>query len=122
MQLAPVTMAPATCLLCNRTPEEGEFFVDTLVKLVLGPRRDRVYVCPQCGGKVAAALGWVDPRDHDAQVEAGTAASARIAELEAEKQAREEDAVAWLKEVAAVYGPQPKTRARKPVDEPVSEG
>lgn len=113
MQLAPVTFAPSTCLLCSRAPQEGEFFVDTQVKIQRGPVRDRVYVCPECGGQIADALSWVDPKHYESALsELGAAHEARQ-NLEDEKAAREADVLAWAKNVAEVYAP--KAPAQRPV-------
>lgn len=85
MDLAHVELFPAVCGLCRRSPEKGELFVDTQrnIKFGQGPQRERVYVCRECGGQVASALGFVPGEKLEAAVAELESVAARVEELEA---------------------------------------
>ena len=113
MELAPVNLNPATCLFCQRTPDNGEFFVDTKSKIRRGPVRDHAYVCPQCAGQIAAAAGWVDPTEHAAALDDEARMSDLVVSLEAQLEEARSDALAWVEKVVADAKPAPKPRARR---------
>lgn len=117
MQLSPVTHAPATCIFCRRSPQDGEHFVDTLVSLDNGPVSDRAYVCRECGGQIANAYGWVDPRDHAQLLEDTDAQAERLIAVQAELDASKEDTLSWIKGVVAEAKP---ASTRKPRVQPSS--
>ena len=84
MDLAHVELFPAVCGLCRRSPR-GELFVDTRRQLRVGPgpQRERLYVCPECGGQIAHALGYVPAGELEAAVAELESVAARVEELEA---------------------------------------
>lgn len=112
MQLTKPSFEPGTCFLCRRTPKtEGDLFVDTNVKIPIGPRRERAYVCAECGGQIANALGWVDPGHHDEALSAADNHAARADEAETALAAAKEDALAFIRDIAGLTKPAPRRKA-----------
>lgn len=109
MDLAHVELFPAVCGLCRRSPERGELFVDTQrnIRDGQGPQRERLYVCRECGGQVAAALGFVPGDELESALEELDGLQARSAELEAQV---EEDS-AFLSRLRGLVAPDAASEA-----------
>lgn|SRR5690348_333092 len=64
MNLGLVELYPGVCAFCRRAPEAPqEAFVDTHMQSKINVRSERLYICPQCGGQIALALGYVPGTD-----------------------------------------------------------